>query len=59
MHLPNDVARCKGDRADECQSCARKVAAQQPARWATWWMVPPVERPCEYRIEVRDAATVA
>lgn len=56
MTLPNDVARCKGDQADECQSCARRVAAQQPARWTTWWMVPPVKRPCEYRIELEEVA---
>lgn len=54
--LANDVARCRGDRAAECQACARRQAAQQPARWTTWWMVPPLARPCAYKLEVSDAA---
>lgn len=50
--LPLDITRCRGDAADECRTCARQTAAQQRADWRTWWMVPPIARPCARRIEV-------
>ena len=61
MTQPIDIARCRGDGADECRTCARREAAQQAPDWRAWWIVPPVRRPCVQRIkiEVRDDAAVA
>lgn len=46
----NDPTRCLGTSAAECQSCARKIE-RTAADWLTTWMVPPVKRPCELRVE--------
>ena len=58
--LPNDLARCRGDQADECAACARRIAAQSEAgkAWPIWrvWMVPPITRPCAARIEAAQEA---
>ena len=58
MTLPRNIARCRGDGADECQSCARRIAAQAEmgGGWPIWavWMAPPISRPCSRRIEVQQ-----
>ena len=54
MTLPSDYARCRGDGADECAGCDRRLTAlaeqADPPRWPAWWMVPPLTVPCPERI---------
>lgn len=45
-----DTTRCLGTAEAECQSCARRITREQAHAW-TWWMVPPVHRPCAMRVE--------
>lgn len=57
MTLPNDIARCRGDNADECKSCARREAAQQAPDWRAWWIVPPIWKPCVQRVAIKKTET--
>lgn len=43
--------RCLGTDAAECQSCARRIEREDATPW-TWWMVPPIARPCAMRVEL-------
>jgi hypothetical protein len=58
MTLPSDVARCYGTDAAECADCARRTTREQArieydARgfMVSWFIVPPVKRPCAQRVE--------
>ena len=51
-----DLARCLGTSAAECQSCARRID-RVAADWMTVWMVPPIARPCEMRVETQTEET--
>ncbi len=53
MTLPNDVTRCLGDTSTECADCARRIE-RTAATALTWWMVPPIQRPCAMRVEVQE-----
>lgn len=62
MTLPRTEPRCRGRRtdADECTSCARRAAAE--AERNAWpfginWIVPPIARPCAWRIELNEETT--
>jgi hypothetical protein len=48
--------RCLGTSSAECQSCARRIE-RTAADWLTTWMVPPVKRPCELRVERQEETT--
>jgi hypothetical protein len=50
MTLPNDISRCLGTADTECADCLRRITREQAHAW-TWWMVPPVVRPCGQRVE--------
>lgn len=45
-----DTTRWLGTAESECESCARRITREQAHAW-TWWMVPPVQRPCAMRVE--------
>ena len=51
-----DLARCLGTSSPERQSCARRIE-RVAADWLTTWMVPPIARPCELRVERQEETT--
>jgi hypothetical protein len=50
MNQSASLTRCLGTADTECADCLRRITRAQAHAW-TWWMVPPVVRPCAQRVE--------